>query len=155
MKRGQWLCVVVLILLISVPAAGASQATSQEQVVDKSLYERIGGYDVIAGIVDDFLPRIGNDEFLGRFIALSGSSRRRNRQLIVDLICKESGGPCFYNGRTMEASHQGLGITDNDWLMMMGLFEKTLDKFEIAGSERRDLIALIESFRTGIVEKEE
>lgn len=150
MNKVRFVMVCILgILVVSSVVAGTEQGDSE-----KTLYSRIGGYDVIAGIVDDFLPRIGGDPHLGRLIALSQSSKKRNRQLIVDLICKESGGPCFYNGRTMEASHQGLGITDNDWLMMMGLFEKSLDKFEIEGGERKELIALIESLRKGIVEEE-
>lgn len=150
MNKIRFVMVCILgILVVSSVVAGTEQGDSE-----KTLYSRIGGYDVIAGIVDDFLPRIGGDPHLGRLIALSQSSKKRNRQLIVDLICKESGGPCFYNGRTMEASHQGLGITDNDWLMMMGLFEKSLDKFEIEGGERKELIALIESLRKGIVEEE-
>ena len=34
---------------------------------DKSLYERLGGYDGIVGAVDDILPRLVNDGQLGRF----------------------------------------------------------------------------------------
>ena len=54
----------------------------------------------------------------------------------------------------MEDSHQGLGISDSDYTIMMGLFEQTLDKFEIKGTERKELIALMASLQEGIVEQE-
>ncbi len=38
---------------------------------DKSLYQRLGGYDVIAGIVDDFLGRMREDPKFQRFAARS------------------------------------------------------------------------------------
>jgi hemoglobin len=37
---------------------------SQEQ---KTLYERLGGYDAIAAVANDLLPRLRNDPQLGRF----------------------------------------------------------------------------------------
>ena len=32
-----------------------------------SLYTRLGGYDAIAAVVDDLLPRLRSDELLSRF----------------------------------------------------------------------------------------
>jgi hemoglobin len=32
-----------------------------------SLYTRLGGYDAIAAMVDDLLPRLRSDELLSRF----------------------------------------------------------------------------------------
>jgi hemoglobin len=32
-----------------------------------SLYSRLGGYDAIAAVVDDLLPRLRADEILSRF----------------------------------------------------------------------------------------
>ena len=37
---------------------------SEEQ---KTLYERLGGYDAIAAVANDLLPRLRNDPQLGRF----------------------------------------------------------------------------------------
>jgi truncated hemoglobin YjbI len=33
----------------------------------KSLYARLGGYDALAGVVDDLLPKLREDPLLGRF----------------------------------------------------------------------------------------
>jgi hemoglobin len=33
----------------------------------KSLYQRLGGYDAIAAVANDLLPRLMDDQLLGRF----------------------------------------------------------------------------------------
>lgn len=141
-------CLIFLAVLVGC----AGLATAQEK--PKSLYHRLGGYDFIAALVDDFIPRIGKDPQLAKFVSsLSVSSRRRNRQLIVDQMCEATGGPCFYIGRTMEASHQGLGITEADWELSLKLFAATLDKFKMAQPEREELTAILNKLKDDIVQK--
>jgi hypothetical protein len=36
-------------------------------MTEKTLYERLGGYDGVSGFVDDLLPRLESDSQLGRF----------------------------------------------------------------------------------------
>jgi len=68
-----------------------------------SLYRRLGGYDVIAAVIDEFLSRFGGDPGLARFGGgRSLDSRQRTRQLIVDQVCSLAGGPCVYTGRDMK-----------------------------------------------------
>lgn len=53
-----------------------------------SLYSRLGGYDAIAAMVDDLLPRLRSDELLSRFWVSprSADTHNRERQLAVDFI---------------------------------------------------------------------
>jgi hemoglobin len=82
---------------------------------DKSLYQRLGGYDAIAAVSDEFIAQLTNDEQEKRFfIGFSTDSKLRIRQLLVDLVCKSSGGPCVYTGRDMKTAHAGAGITKAD-----------------------------------------
>jgi hemoglobin len=84
--------------------------------MEKSLYHRLGGYDVIAGIVDDLFSRLRSDPEFARFAAgRSLDSHHRSRQLLVDQLCALTGGPCIYIGRDMKTSHAGLGITESEW----------------------------------------
>jgi hemoglobin len=39
-----------------------------------TLYERLGGYDAIAAMADDLMPRLMRDSQLGRFWAHRGDS---------------------------------------------------------------------------------
>ena len=53
-----------------------------------SLYTRLGGYDAIAAVIDDLLPRLRSDELLIRFWTSPRSvdTLNRERQLAVDYI---------------------------------------------------------------------
>jgi hemoglobin len=69
------------------------------------------------------------DSRFARFGAGRGlDSRRRAQQLTVDLICSASGGPCFYMGRDMRASHAGLQITESEWEASIEMTRKALQK---------------------------
>lgn len=144
--------VLLAALTASVPvSAEQAQATTTPQ---KSLYQRLGGYDAIAKVVDDFLPRLAKDPKIASMIGgLAETSRMRNRQLIVDQICHDTGGPCLYIGRTMEASHQGLGITDELWEFSQKTLGETLDANKVGEPERSELLAVIEKLRPEVVEK--
>jgi len=121
----------------------------------KSLYERIGGYDKIAVIVDTFLPKLGMaSPKVGAMISgLAETSRMRNRQMIVDQVCNLAGGPCLYIGRSMEAAHQGLEIDDELWKISQKTLADTLDQLKVAEPEKLELVALVETLRPGIVQK--
>lgn len=129
---------------------GSAPALSQE----KSLYERLGGYDAIAASVDDFFGRLAGDKLNGKFLAtLSNERKKIARQLTVDYICEKSGGPCFYLGRNMKESHQGMGISKADWDASIVQLDATLDKFKVEGQTRTDFVAMVSGLEGDIVDK--
>jgi truncated hemoglobin YjbI len=71
-----------------------------------SLYTRLGGYDAIAAVVDDLLPRLREDSLLSRFWTSPRSvdTNNRERPLAVDFIAAAAGGPTIYLGRDMKLS---------------------------------------------------
>jgi hemoglobin len=87
---------------------GATPTQAQEKT-NGSLYQRLGGYDTIAAVCDDFITRFSADPQATRFFAGFGlDSRKRLRQLIVDQLCEATGGPCYYTGRSMKQTHAGM-----------------------------------------------
>jgi hemoglobin len=119
-----------------------------------SLYARLGGYDAIAAVCDDLLPRLMSDSELGRFWANRGADGiRREKQLLIDFLCASAGGPLYYTGRDMATSHKGMGVSAGDWDRFLGHVRATLDKFKVPDAERRDVLAFIESTRADIVER--
>ncbi len=119
-----------------------------------SLYKRLGGYDAIAAVVDDFIGRMASDPQLGPFFAgHSTESLQRIRQLVVDQLCQASGGPCYYTGRSMTASHKGMGITQAHWDTAVKHLVATLDKFKVGPKEREELFAAIGPLQAEIVDK--
>ncbi len=119
---------------------------------EKSLYERLGGYNAIAAVVDDFMGRLVADKQVGRFfIGHSTDSKKRMRQLTLDMICEATGGPCIYTGRTMRTTHTGLNITESDWQVSVKLLTATLDKFKVPQKEKDDVFAAVSGLKSDIV----
>jgi hemoglobin len=138
--------------LLVVALAGAVRA--QDGMMKKSLYDRLGGYNAIAAVVDDFVGRLLADKQFERFFAgHSTDSKKRIRQHIVDQLCAAAGGPCIYTGRTMKDSHAGLGISDAEWDAAAKHLVASLDKFKVGEQEKKDLLAFVSSLKADIVEK--
>lgn len=120
---------------------------------EASLYKRMGGYDVIAAVIDDLFGLLRNDLRFARFAAgRSLDSHQRARQLLVDQMCQLAGGPCIYIGRDMKASHAGLGITRQEWDANMEYTRQALSKHGIGAREQAEFLALFERYRGDIVE---
>jgi hemoglobin len=121
--------------------------------MEKSLYERLGGYNSIAAVVDDFLGRQFADKQVGRFyVGHSTNSKKRLLQLITEMICEVTGGPAKYIGRDMRTSHTGLGITGSDWQVTVKNLTAVLDKFSVPQKEKDELLAIVAGLRPVIVE---
>ena len=119
----------------------------------KNLYERLGGYDSIAAVVDDFMELQFADKQAGRFyVGHSTNSKKRLRQLITEMICEITGGPAKYVGRDMRTAHAGLGITGGDWQLAVKNLTASLDKFKVLQKEKDELLAIIAGLRPVIVE---
>jgi len=120
---------------------------------ERSLYKRLGGYDVIAAVIDDLFTAMRADPAFARFGAgRSIDSHNRARQLLVDQMCQLSGGPCAYIGRDTKTSHAGLGITAAEWTANMRHAEAALLANDVADAERAEFLALFERYRDAIVE---
>ncbi len=117
------------------------------------LYQRLGGYDVIAAVTDDFLGRMRADPRFSRFAGgRSLDSRTRARQLTVDLLCQLAGGPCTYIGRPMQSAHAGLAITATDWDALMQHVAASVDQRKVPAKEREEFLALFAKLKMDIVE---
>jgi hemoglobin len=123
-----------------------------EKKVDASLYQRLGGYDVIAAFVDDTYKMLRSDPRFSRFAARSIDSQQRARQLLVDQICHLTGGPCLYMGRDMKTSHTGLRITEDEWEASIGYTRQALKNHNVRGRESDEVIAIFQRYRADIVE---
>ena len=133
--------------------AVAAPATAQPTAAT-TLYKRLGGYDALAAVTDDFVGRLAGDPGLSRFfVGHSTDSLKRIRQLVVDQLCFAMGGPCVYIGRDTKTTHAGLGITEKDWEASVKHLVATLDKFNVPAKEKDEVLALATTLKKDIVEK--
>ena len=120
---------------------------------EKTLYERLGGYDAIAAVAHDLLPRLMADKQLGRFWENRGKDGiDREKQLLIDYLCHHAGGPLLYTGRDNQKTHAGMGITESDWEKFMAHLTLTLEKFAVPRQEKDDVLGFIESTKADILD---
>ena len=127
---------------------------AQSMQKQATLYQRLGGYDALAAVSDDFIGRLATGKLLSRFVVgLSNDSKLKLRQHLVDFLCKSTGGPCVYNGRDKKNPPTGLGITEADWKEGVDALIASLDKFKVPEKERGEVLAAVGGLKKDIVEK--
>ncbi len=105
--------------------------------MSKTLYERLGGYDAIAAVAGDLLPRLQSDAKLARSWQHRGADgMKREKQLLIDFLCASAGAPLYYTGRDMKTSHQGMRISASDWSAFLAHLHATLEVFRVPDAER-------------------
>src|SRR5947208_14855502 len=110
------LCLLGALAVVAVgqaPPAQMNASMTGATQDKKSLYQRLGGYDAIAAVVDEFITRLATDPRFERFFSgFSIDSKKRLRQHILDQFCAAAGGPRVYTGRQMKTAHTELKITN-------------------------------------------
>jgi hemoglobin len=133
--------------------AGGGPIVVADQPAAPSLYKRLGGYDAIAALTDDFIGRLAADKRLSKFFTgLNDTSKARVRQHVVDLLCQSTGGPCIYLGQDMKTAHKGLNITEADWNAAVEDLTASFDKFNVGQQERSELVAKLATLKPDIVQ---
>ena len=151
-RRSRRAACALAVFVAAMLCTGSSFAGENDKPA-KTLYQRMGGYDVMAGIVEDFLVQMRGDPAFNRFGGgRSEGSLKRTRQILVDQFCAMTGGPCVYIGRDMKSAHQGLKITRAEWDSALKKLEVSLDKFKVHGKDKEEFVALIQQVRDDIVE---
>jgi hemoglobin len=149
-----WTRIFLLSLMFLIMSSHSTQALAQTDPApkEKSLYERIGGYDALSAVVDEFMKRLAEDKQLARFlVGLSDDSKKRLRQHLLNQFCQATGGPCLYTGREMKTVHTGLKITESDWDIAAKALVDTLDKFKVPKKEKDEVVAFVVSLKKDIV----
>jgi hemoglobin len=146
------LCVIPASVVSTLAAPLPATPAAPQAAAQDSLYKRLGGYDALAAVTDDFLGRLLADTKESRFfVGLSTDSKTKVRQHVVDFLCVATGGPCKYTGRDMETAHTGLNITEEDWNISVKALGDTLNKFKVPAREQGEVVNAIASLKSKIV----
>ena len=137
---------LVRISAIAVLAGGVLSACASKE---PSLYQRLGGTPGIAAVMDDFVDNVRADPAINKRFAAADIPH--TKQMLTELVCQASGGPCKYTGRSMKDTHRGMGIRDDEFNAMVGDMNKTLDKFRLPQRERDEVLTLLASLKGDIV----
>ena len=114
-----------------------------------TLYERVGGMEAIAAVVDEAVRNIAADTRINRRFA--GAKHAQLTNNLVDLFCVRTGGPCSYRGVDMSTAHEGMQIRDDEFDALVEDLMKAFDTFKVPEPEKRELLAILTQMRGAIV----
>lgn len=131
------------------PMANAQPGAAQP------LYERLGGLNGITVVIDDFINRLVANKQLNRNPAINAGRKSSPAPYlkfqVSQLVCELSGGPCKYTGKAMKESHAHLNISEKEWDVMAGEFQKSLNKFKVPAAEQKELFDMVGKTKADIV----
>jgi methyl-accepting chemotaxis protein len=94
-----------------------------------SIFERLGGDDALTLAVELFYERVLGDPALAHRFAGVNVGRLRDKQ--VKFFASALGGPKPYRGRSMEAAHAGMGITQDEFDRTAGHLVAVLQQLDV------------------------
>jgi hemoglobin len=114
-----------------------------------SLYDKYGGFTVIADIVHAFYDKILDAEELDPYFQGIDMDRLARHQ--TDFLCHVLGGPVEYEGRALYDAHAPLNITDEHFYLVAGLLEETLEEAGMEDDDIRSVIGVVVNVKDQIV----
>ena len=114
-----------------------------------SLYQRLGGRDAIAAVVDDAIGSISVDTRINHRFGNAGIAHLKST--LVDLLCARSGGPCSYGGQDMATAHEGMNIRGDEFEALIQDLARALDKFKVPAPEKAEVLALLGRMKNAII----
>lgn len=114
-----------------------------------SLYERLGGEDMIATLIPAFYARVLVDPELGPFF--KHSSLEKLHAMQHEFFVMATGGPCEYSGKPIAHVHHGRGITRHHFSRFTGHLVETLFDMGVTQTEADEVIERINLLTNEIV----
>lgn len=115
----------------------------------ETLYQRLGGAERIAAIIDDALDRHAVHPLLApRF---QGKDLPKLKALGTAFFCAGSGGPQAYAGRDMRVAHAGMNITDEEFGATVEDIVAAMNAQGIAPAEVSEVVGILHSLKGDVV----
>jgi len=137
----------------------------------RSLYDRLGGDQGLRAIVTDFVDRVVADPRAnwerkgvehGGVLGIGSKSSEwkptaQNKATLVDhfvqFLAVTTGGPSDYAGGNIKTVHAGMKVTNTEFDASVGAMKASLDALGVGTAEQKELLAVLESTRSQIVEE--
>ena len=137
-------------------------------MIEKSLYERLGGVFAIAAIVDHFSDAVVKNAIVGKTSSNEALRQWHTKSLgrLPGLkfmrtlwVCDISGGPQGYAatepGRTdlgLEEAHRKLRITPDEFDEVAAELARTLDAFQVPEREKNEVLGAFAAHKDEVTE---
>ncbi len=115
-----------------------------------TLYERLGGADGIAILVDDTMAaHLKNPLVKTRFEGIKDMEHAK--RMARQFFSAGAGGPETYTGKDMLTAHKGMNISEQEYLAVMDDIIGAMEKNNLSEDARKDVIAILYSLKGAII----
>ncbi|MGB7540802.1 MAG: group 1 truncated hemoglobin [Burkholderiales bacterium] len=115
-----------------------------------TLYERLGGANGIARLVDDVMAaHMANPIVKTRFENIKDLDRAK--KMAREFFGAGSGGPEAYTGKDMLAAHKGMNISEQEYLAATDDIVGAMGKQGLSEDTKKDVIAILYSLKGNII----
>jgi hemoglobin len=124
-------------------------------MTEQSLYERIGGVNAIAMVVNRFSDEVVKNPKLNVNPALkewNQSGQLPGLKFMRTLwLCQVAGGPFQYTGKDLHDAHKHLHITSEEFDEVGAEIASALDYFHVPEREKQEVLAAIVANKPEVV----
>jgi hemoglobin len=146
---------LAMICVIFVWSTVSEGADSAAPTAAPTLYERVGGINNIAVLIDDVIER----SYVNKVFEANPRIREAHKQFpkpvykfnATALACQVMGGPQKYTGRSLKEAHQHLKINEKEWNELISIFRASMNRFKVPQKEQDEIIGIIESTKGEVV----
>lgn len=132
-------------------AQSSISALGAKPLPDATLYNDLGGLEVLTKVVDDTLALALADERIKD--TFKNSDMKRLAKMLTEQFCELSGGPCKYSGDPMKEVHQGLALNNMHFNALVEDLQAAMDKANIPSRTQNKLLALLAPMQRTVVTK--
>lgn len=116
-----------------------------------TLYDKLGGEDVIRKVVDTFYELVLKDETVNHFFANTDMEKQRLHQ--TKFISFALGGPGRYTGQSMEKVHTGMNLQPEHFDAIVKHLHDALAHFQVDKADISQALQTVETLRDDILYK--
>jgi Truncated hemoglobins len=132
-------------------AIALSAFTATTAFAGQSLYDAFGQKAGITALINTFVGNVAADNRINYYFA--HTDIKHLKMELVNQVCAGVGGPCTYTGRSMEATHKGMGVTDSAFNALTEDMIAAMNKHHVPLWAQNDLIAVLAPMKYQIVDK--
>ena len=136
--------------------AGAAESVDAAPPAPKSLWERLGGKDAVAAVVDELLVNALADNRINKFfekVKKDEPKKKLLRDAFVAFLCDKTGGTdCNYaSNKSMKDVHKDMKLTDAHWNAFVEDLKIALASKNVADDLQTELLTELAKTKGDIV----
>ncbi|HEY3300859.1 MAG TPA: group 1 truncated hemoglobin [Methylophilaceae bacterium] len=135
--------------LLALPLTIALIAGCASLSPNQSLYQRIGGQEVLSSVVSETIDKTSSDPRTKR--SFDGIKLTKLKESITNQLCQLTGGGCNYEGDTMQKSHADAKISTAEFELMVQNLRDALDHQHVGTREKNELLKILAPMKRDIV----